>query len=135
MTDIIRAIDCRSVVNGMHVMQAGRRSTVSSSILQLVEIRNCEEERFERLLQLLSEHNEEEGKVLVFVNSQHKCSKLYQDLLHYGYSNLMLHGDMPQVWYYVCKPAFGKVYSSVQLALASFAQDAGLTFKFEPHLF
>jgi hypothetical protein len=34
--------------------------------------------------------------VLVFVNSQQKCSKLYQDLLHYGYANLMLHGDMPQ---------------------------------------
>lgn len=78
-------------------VQVGGRSTVSQTITQSVEIRNSEEERFERLLQLLSEHDEADGKMLIFVNSQDKCSKLYQDLLTYGYANLMLHGDMPQV--------------------------------------
>ena len=69
---------------------------MSSTITQIVEIRNSEDERFARLLELLSEHDEQ-GKVLVFVNSQDKCTSLFQQLLNYGYPNQPLHGDMQQV--------------------------------------
>jgi hypothetical protein len=69
---------------------------VSSSITQVIELRNCEEERFARLLELLGQYTEQ-GKILVFVNSQEKCSTLFQQLLNYGYLNQPLHGDMQQV--------------------------------------
>lgn len=78
-------------------MQVGGRSTVSSTIKQIVEIRADEDERFARLLEILGEHGGEDTKVLVFVNSQEKASTLFQQLLNYGYPNQMLHGDMQQV--------------------------------------
>ena len=80
----------------MLALQVGGRSAVSPSITQVIEVRNTDEERFARLLEILADHGEE-GKVLVFVNSQEKCSALFQQLLNYGYPNQMLHGDMQQV--------------------------------------
>lgn len=60
-------------------IQVGGRSVVNSDITQYVEIRQPEE-RFMRLLELLGEW-QEQGKVLVFVNSQEQCDKLFRDLL------------------------------------------------------
>lgn len=77
-------------------MQVGGRSTVSSTIEQIVEIREDDDERFARLLEILGQYVES-TKVLVFVNSQEKASTLFQQLLTYGYPNQMLHGDMQQV--------------------------------------
>jgi superfamily II DNA/RNA helicase len=79
------------------LVQVGGRSTVSPSITQIIEMRNSEDERFARLLEILGQYNEEGKKTLVFVNSQEKCSSLFQQLLNYGYPNQMLHGDMQQV--------------------------------------
>jgi hypothetical protein len=73
----------------------GGRSTVSSSIKQVVEIRDTDDERFARLLEILGQFSEQ-GKILVFVNSQEKCSNLFQQLFNYGHPNLMIHGDMQQ---------------------------------------
>lgn len=77
-------------------VQVGGRTTVSSTIKQIVEIRGDDDERFARLLEILGQHADE-TKVLVFVNSQDKASSLFQQLLTYGYPNQMLHGDMQQV--------------------------------------
>lgn len=82
--------------HGRRAVQVGGRSTVSSTIKQIVEIRADEDERFARLLEILGQHVED-TKVLVFVNSQEKASSLFQQLLNYGYPNQMLHGDMQQV--------------------------------------
>jgi ATP-dependent RNA helicase DDX46/PRP5 len=76
-------------------LQVGGRSIVSSTIKQIVELRSSDDERFARLLEVLGEYGDS-GKILVFVNSQDKCSTLFQQLLNYGYPNQMLHGDMQQ---------------------------------------
>ena len=89
-------ITCACEHTRIALVQVGGRSTVSSTIKQIVEIRNSEEERFARLLELLGEY-QDSGKVLIFVNSQEKCSTLFQQLLNYGYPNQPLHGDMQQV--------------------------------------
>ena len=60
-------------------IQVGGRSVVNKDITQYVEIR-LPEDRFMRLLELLGEWTEQ-GKVLVFVNSQEQCDKLFRDLL------------------------------------------------------
>jgi ATP-dependent RNA helicase DDX46/PRP5 len=72
---------------------------VSSNIKQIIELRSNDEERFARLLEILGElaAAEDSRKTLIFVNSQEKCSNLFQQLLNYGYANQMLHGDMQQV--------------------------------------
>jgi ATP-dependent RNA helicase DDX46/PRP5 len=77
-------------------MQVGARSTVGSTITQIIEIRDTDDERFARLLEILGQWGEA-GKILVFVNSQDKASELFQKLLNYGHPNMMLHGDMQQV--------------------------------------
>ena len=61
------------------IIQVGERSVVNKHVTQYVEI--CQpEDRFIRLLELLGEWTEQ-GKVLVFVNSQKQCNQLSRDLL------------------------------------------------------
>ena len=60
-------------------IQVGGRSVVNKDITQYVEIRDPLD-RFMRLLELLGQW-QEQGKVLVFVNSQEQCDKLFRDLL------------------------------------------------------
>lgn len=60
-------------------IQVGGRSVVNKDITQYVEIRQPHE-RFFRLLEILGNW-QEQGKVLVFVNSQEQCDKLFRDLL------------------------------------------------------
>ena len=60
-------------------IQVGGRSVVNKDITQYVEIRQ-HHERFMRLLEILGNW-QEQGKVLVFVNSQEQCDKLFRDLL------------------------------------------------------
>lgn len=60
-------------------IQVGGRSVVNEDITQYVEIRQPED-RFMRLLELLGDW-QEQGKILVFVNSQEQCDKLFRDLL------------------------------------------------------
>ncbi|GMH39795.1 hypothetical protein BSKO_07693 [Bryopsis sp. KO-2023] len=72
----------------------GGRSVVNSDITQYVEIRP-EDDRFFRLLEILGEWYEE-GKILVFVNSQDKCDSLFRDLIRHGYPCSSLHGGKEQ---------------------------------------
>ena len=67
---------------------------VNTDITQTVEIRP-DEERFMRLLELLGVWYEQ-GKLLIFVQSQEKCDSLFRDLLKYGYPCLSLHGGKDQ---------------------------------------
>ena len=69
-------------------IQVGGRSVVNKDITQYVEIRQPEE-RFMRLLEILGNW-QEQGKVLVFVNSQEQCDKLFRDLLTVGYWSILL---------------------------------------------
>ena len=72
----------------------GGRSVVNRDIDQHVEVRP-EEDRFLRTLELLGEWFEL-GKVIIFVHSQDRCAKLFQDLLRAGYPCLSLHGGQEQ---------------------------------------
>ena len=69
----------RSTLKSPVEIQVGGRSVVNEDIAQFVEIRNPDD-RFLRLLELLGEW-QEKGKILVFVNSQELCDKLFRDLL------------------------------------------------------
>jgi ATP-dependent RNA helicase DDX46/PRP5 len=64
-------------------IQVGGRSVVNEDITQYVEIRQPED-RFMRLLELLGDW-QEQGKILVFVNSQEQCDKLFRDLLQVSF--------------------------------------------------
>lgn len=73
----------------------GDRSVANKDITQYVEIHD-EDEKFLRLLQLLGIWYER-GSVLIFVDKQDKCDKLFQDLLKSGYPSLSLHGGKDQI--------------------------------------
>ena len=72
-------IMARSTLKSPVEIQVGGRSVVNEDISQFVEIREPDD-RFMRLLELLGEW-QEQGKILVFVNSQEQCDKLFRDLL------------------------------------------------------
>ncbi|CAN1235339.1 DEAD-box ATP-dependent RNA helicase 42 [Linum perenne] len=84
----------RKVLNKPVELQVGGRSVVNKDISQLVEVRP-ENDRIFRLLELLGEWYEK-GKILVFVQSQEKCDKLFQSMLTHGYPCLSLHGAKDQ---------------------------------------
>ena len=69
----------RSTLKSPVEIQVGGRSVVNEDISQFIEIRQPDD-RFMRLLELLGEW-QEQGKILVFVNSQEQCDKLFRDLL------------------------------------------------------
>jgi ATP-dependent RNA helicase DDX46/PRP5 len=72
----------------------GGRSVVSSDIEQHVEI-IPEDEKFKRLVELIKEFSEK-GLILVFVDRQDACDKLFSDLLKAGHPCLSLHGGKDQ---------------------------------------
>ncbi|CAN0914383.1 DEAD-box ATP-dependent RNA helicase 42 [Linum grandiflorum] len=84
----------RKVLNKPVELQVGGRSVVNKDIAQLVEVRP-ENDRILRLLELLGEWYEK-GKILVFVQRQEKCDKLFQSMLTHGYPCLSLHGAKDQ---------------------------------------
>jgi ATP-dependent RNA helicase DDX46/PRP5 len=73
----------------------GGRSVVNTAIVQHVEVRG-EEDKFMRLLQLLGVWFER-GHVLVFVDTQARCERLFEDLMRAGYPCLSLHGGKEQI--------------------------------------
>jgi len=73
----------------------GGRSVANSSITQYAEVRN-EDDKFMRLLQLLGVWFER-GHILVFVDTQQRCDRLFEDLLRHGYPCLSLHGGKDQI--------------------------------------
>lgn len=89
-----RAVEslARKVLKKPVEITVGARSTASGDITQYVEVRE-EDDKFMRLLQLLGLWYEK-GNVLVFVNTQQACDKLFQDLMKAGYPALSLHGKV-----------------------------------------
>ena len=83
----------RALDNPVEIVVGGR-SVVNKDITQIIEIRP-DSERFLRTLELLGQWYEK-GKVLIFVNSQDRCDKLFRDLLKAGYPCLSLHGGKDQ---------------------------------------
>lgn len=92
-----RAVEtlARKVLKKPVEITVGARSTASGDITQYVEIRE-ESDKFMRLLQLLGLWYEK-GNILVFVNTQQACDKLFQDLMKAGYPALSLHGGKDQM--------------------------------------
>eukprot|EP00884_Botryococcus_braunii_P023090 jgi/Botrbrau1/9465/Bobra.0252s0086.1 len=84
----------RQVLQSPVEIEVGGRSVVNKDIDQRIEVRE-DGERFLRLLQILGD-NFDNGKILVFVNSQEQCDQLYQDVLRVGYPVLSLHGGKDQ---------------------------------------
>lgn len=78
----------RSTLKSPVEIQVGGRSVVNEDIAQFIEIRQPED-RFMRLLELLGEW-QEQGKILVFVNSQEQCDKLFRDLLQVRHASAVL---------------------------------------------
>ena len=102
-------------------IQVGGRSVVNKDITQYVEIRQPEE-RFMRLLEILGNW-QEQGKVLVFVNSQEQCDKLFRDLLTVGYWSLphRTHPWLIVQWpWLVCTILIHKKEPALTLLLLSF---------------
>ena len=79
----------------------GGRSVVNPSVRQRIEVRGgggddgASDDRLARLLELLGEWWDR-GKVLVFVQTQEACDRLFRDLLRLGYPCLALHGGKEQ---------------------------------------
>lgn len=73
----------------------GGRSVASDSITQHAELVE-EPDKFLRLLQILGEQVEGTKKVIVFVDTQVRSDRLFEQLLRNGYSTLSLHGGKEQ---------------------------------------
>jgi|GEM_PF-590738 len=76
------------------IVVVGGHSKASGDIKQIVEVREPTS-KFPRLLQLLGEWYLT-GNILVFVKSQDRCDKLFQELIKVGYRCLSLHGGKDQ---------------------------------------
>jgi ATP-dependent RNA helicase DDX46/PRP5 len=64
---------------------------------QRIELFDREEEKFRRLLEILREWYQEEGrKIIIFVENQRTCSTLFQELLGADYPCCLLHGGIDQ---------------------------------------
>uniref|UniRef100_A0A7S2MDB2 RNA helicase n=2 Tax=Octactis speculum TaxID=3111310 RepID=A0A7S2MDB2_9STRA len=72
----------------------GGRSVANAAITQHAEVRD-EDDKFMRLLQLLGVWFER-GHVLVFVDTQQRCDRIFEDLMRSGYPCLSLHGGKDQ---------------------------------------
>jgi len=72
----------------------GGRSVVCSDVEQHVEVVQ-EDAKFKRLLELLKDW-QDKGLVLIFVDRQEACDRLFTDLLRVGHSCLSLHGGKDQ---------------------------------------
>lgn len=73
----------------------GGRSVVSDNVVQHAELVE-EEDKFFRLLQLLGEKADHTKKVIIFVDTQIRADKLFEQLLRNGYVSLSLHGGKEQ---------------------------------------
>jgi len=73
----------------------GARSVVSDDVEQFIEVRN-EDTKFRRLLELLASWHDK-GLVLIFVDRQDECDKLFTQLCQANYPCLSLHGGMDQM--------------------------------------
>ncbi|KAK2742565.1 pre-mRNA processing RNA-helicase [Myotisia sp. PD_48] len=78
----------------------GGRSVVAPEITQIVEVRS-EETKFVRLLELLgnlySDDEDEDSRVLIFVDRQEAADRLLRDLMRKGYPCMSIHGGKDQV--------------------------------------
>uniref|UniRef100_A0A7R9U272 RNA helicase n=1 Tax=Pinguiococcus pyrenoidosus TaxID=172671 RepID=A0A7R9U272_9STRA len=72
----------------------GGKSVASDNIRQIVEVHE-DRDKFMRLLQLLGVWFER-GSIIVFVQSQDKCDKLFQELVSKGYPCAAIHAAMDQ---------------------------------------
>ena len=76
----------------------GGRGVACSDIVQSVEVLNTDDDRFARLLTLLTDFLAEQvGQALVFVNRQASADKLCQELLGAGLPVLVVHGGVDQL--------------------------------------
>lgn len=73
----------------------GGRSVASNNVKQYAELVE-EPDKFLRLLQILGEQVEGTKKVIIFVDTQVRSDRLFEQLLRNGYSTLSLHGGKEQ---------------------------------------
>jgi ATP-dependent RNA helicase DDX46/PRP5 len=89
----VEALAKRILTRPLEIVVGGR-SIVCSDVDQHVEV-VLEDLKFKRLLELIQEWNEK-GLILVFVDTQESCDRLYNELLRLGYQVLALHGGKEQ---------------------------------------
>ena len=73
----------------------GNRGQVGRNILQIIEVVEPEKKKV-KLLEILG-YWSSKGQILIFVDKQIEADNLYTELIHYGYSPLVLHGGQDQV--------------------------------------
>lgn len=90
----------RKVLSKPIEIQVGGRSVVAPEITQLVEVRN-EDKKFHRLLELLgnlyNDAENEDDRVLIFVDRQESADSLLRDLMRKGYPCMSIHGGKDQI--------------------------------------
>ena len=94
----VESLALKTLRNHVEIMVGGR-SVVPPSITQVVEVRS-EESKFVRLLELLGnlyQDDNEEDRVLVFVNNQDTADRLLKDLMRKYYSCMSIHGGKDQI--------------------------------------
>uniref|UniRef100_H2YF65 Probable ATP-dependent RNA helicase DDX46 n=1 Tax=Ciona savignyi TaxID=51511 RepID=H2YF65_CIOSA len=84
----------RKILNKPIEVQVGGRSVVCPDVNQSVLILS-EEQKFLKLLELLGNY-QEQGAVLVFVDTQEHADQLLKDLMGKSYSCMALHGGIDQ---------------------------------------
>lgn len=72
----------------------GGRSVVCSDVEQLVEI-IPEDQKYKRLMELVKEWSDK-GLILIFIDTQAACDKMWTELFKQGYPCLSLHGGKDQ---------------------------------------
>ena len=100
----------KTVLHDPVEVQVGGRSVVNKDIHQSVELRP-EGERFLRLLEILGQWVEQ-GKVLIFVQTQEQCDNLFRDLLKVRCS------DPITMWVSGTEQALQKAMSEAKVVLS-----------------
>jgi ATP-dependent RNA helicase DDX46/PRP5 len=88
----------RRILNDPLIITVGSRSTVSSTITQIVLVLT-EDEKFLKLLEVLgqAQTDDDQTKVLIFTDTQDSADRILSYLIRRGYPSQALHGGMDQM--------------------------------------
>jgi ATP-dependent RNA helicase DDX46/PRP5 len=88
----------RRILANPLIITVGSRSTVSSTITQIVLVLT-EDEKFLKLLEVLGQEqtDDEQTKVLIFTDTQDSADRILSYLMRRGYPSQALHGGMDQM--------------------------------------
>jgi ATP-dependent RNA helicase DDX46/PRP5 len=128
----------KKILNNPIEITVGGISIVASEIEQKVEIFREPEEadieklqqaKFEKLLQILEENNNENNKILIFVEKQVSADNLLVKLVGKGIASLVIHGGKDQLDRKYAIKEFSKPNSGFNILIATSIAARGLDVK------